>query len=209
MAENPKLESVGPGEINGLEEKFIAEKISVADHINDFHYTADSSDNFVIDMESFSHGSSDKDITTNSRIKLQRSLSRKGSQRVPEKKINSYTNANDRDSPVVGPSPRGSCTLEKPLMVAVGTIDNSSSPQVHHQITITAGNITPATDGRSIRSVLRRNSFKHSSFWVLDPKKILFLFATLSSMGTILLIYLTLSISKYSTDENGIDWHQQ
>lgn len=207
MAENPKLESAGPGEVNGSEEKFIAEKISVSDRINGFHYSADTSDSFVIDMESFSHGGGDKDITPNSRIKLQRNLSRKATQRGPEKKISSNSNANDRDSRVVGPSPRGSCTPEKPPTVALGTIDNLSSPQVHHQITITAGsNISTVTDGRSI---LRRNSFKRSSTWLLDPKKILLLFATLSSMGTILLIYLTLSSSKYNTDENGLDWQQQ
>lgn len=205
MAENPKLESAGPGDVNGSEEKFIAEKISVSDRINGFHYSADTSDSFVIDMESFSQGGGDKDITPNSRIK--RNLSRKATQRGQEKKISSNSNANDRDSLVVGPSPRGSCTPDKPPTVAVGTIDNLSSPQVHHQITITAGgNISNVTDGRSI---LRRNSFKRSSIWVLDPKKILLLFATLSSMGTILLIYLTLSSSKYSTDENGLDWQQQ
>lgn len=70
----------------------------------------------------------------------------------------------------------GSCTPEKTSAVTLGTTDNSSSPQVHHQITITANNISTVTDGRS---VLRRNSFKRSSSWALDPKKILFLFATL------------------------------
>uniref|UniRef100_A0A803NZ24 Uncharacterized protein n=1 Tax=Cannabis sativa TaxID=3483 RepID=A0A803NZ24_CANSA len=96
----------------------------------------------------------------------------------------------------------GSCTPEKASGVTLGTTENSSNPQVHHQITITAGNISTVTDGRS---VLRRNSFKRSSSWAFDPKKILFFFATLSSVGTILLIYLTLSMSKYNTDDNGLD----
>jgi hypothetical protein len=69
----------------------------------------------------------------------------------------------------------GSSTPEKSALVAVGTMDNSSNPQVHHQITITTGNITTPTESRSIS---RRNSFRRSP-WVLDPKKILFLFATL------------------------------
>ncbi|GMN49808.1 hypothetical protein TIFTF001_018979 [Ficus carica] len=189
MAENPKLESAGPGDVNGSEEKFIAEKISVSDRINGFHYSADTSDSFVIDMESFSQGGGDKDITPNSRIKLRNMCVPTCVPTLPD----------------MGDS--GSCTPDKPPTVAVGTIDNLSSPQVHHQITITAGgNISNVTDGRSI---LHRNSFKRSSIWVLDPKKILLLFATLSSMGTILLIYLTLSSSKYSTDENGLDWQQQ
>lgn len=47
------------------EEKLVSEKISVSDHVNGFHYTADNSDdNFVIDMESFSNG------VDNSRIKV-------------------------------------------------------------------------------------------------------------------------------------------
>ncbi|XP_062087515.1 uncharacterized protein LOC133794321 [Humulus lupulus] len=190
MAENPKL-------AHGLEEKL--QKISVSDHLNGFHYAADKSDSFVIDMETFSNGNDKDTTTTNSRTmaKLQRSQSRKGSQR------GSITNTNERDS---GPSPRGSCTPEKASGVTLGTIDSSSNPQqVHHQITITAGNISTVTDGRS---VLRRNSFKRSSSWALDPKKILFIFATLSSVGTILLIYLTLSMSKYNSDDNGLDLQQ-
>ncbi|CAB4294115.1 unnamed protein product [Prunus armeniaca] len=51
------------------------QKISVSDHINGFHYTADKSDSFVIDMENFSHGT-DKDITPNSRVSVQTYYSR-------------------------------------------------------------------------------------------------------------------------------------
>ncbi|KAL5578954.1 hypothetical protein UlMin_011396 [Ulmus minor] len=204
MAEYPKLDSEASLEVFGLEEKMGSEKISVSDRLNGFHYSTDKSDNFVIDMESFSHAA-DKDIAPNPRIKLQRSLSRKAPQRGSEKKINSDTSANDRDSRVVGPSPRGSCTPEKPTTMAAGTTpDNSNGPQVHHQITITAGNISSVGDGKC---VARRNSFKRSS-WTLDPKRILLLFATLSSMGTILLIYMTLSINKYNGDETSVDWQQ-
>ncbi|KAB1201316.1 hypothetical protein CJ030_MR0G004291 [Morella rubra] len=95
----------------------------------------------------------------------------------------------------------GSSTLEKSAVVAVGTMDNSSNPQVHHQITVTTGNISTPTESRSIS---RRNSFRRSP-WALDPKKILFFFATLSSMGTIFLIYLTLSIRKLNENEDGLD----
>lgn len=70
----------------------------------------------------------------------------------------------------------GSSTPEKSAVVAVGTMDNSSNPQVHHQITITTGNIT--TTPTESRCISRRNSFRRAP-WVLDPKKILFLFATL------------------------------
>ena len=70
----------------------------------------------------------------------------------------------------------GSCTPEKAATLGVGTTDQGSSPQVHHQITITSGNIGTVTDGRSI---LRRNSVKRSSYRVIDPKKIVLAFATL------------------------------
>ncbi|KAG6641612.1 uncharacterized protein LOC122277621 isoform X2 [Carya illinoinensis] len=201
MADNPKLV------VCGLEENMGRQEISVSDHINGFQYSADKSDSFVIDMESLSHGGANKEITANPRITLQRSLSRKGSQRVGEKKIIPMTTAAaaDRDPALATSSPRaamvGSSTAEKSM--AVGTIDNPSSPQLHHQITITTGiNINTPTESRCIS---RRNSFRRSP-WVLDPKKILFLFATLSSMGTILLIYFTLSIAKLDAKEDGLDW---
>ncbi|KAF5474724.1 hypothetical protein F2P56_006596 [Juglans regia] len=196
MADNPKLV------VCGLEENMGRQEISVSDHITGFQYSADQSDSFVIDMESLSPGAN-KEITANSRITLQRSLSRKGSQRAGEKKIIPITTAAaaDRDPVLATSSPRGSTTPEKSM--AVGTIDNPSSPQLHHQITITTGNnINTPTESRCIS---RRNSFRRSP-WVLDPKKILFLFATLSSMGTILLIYFTLSIAKLNAKEDGLDW---
>jgi len=72
---------------------------------------------------------------------------------------------------LIGPS-----TPEKAAVVTVGTTDHSSSPQLHHQITITTGNMNATPESRCIR----RNSFKRSSpSWVLDPKRVLFFFATL------------------------------
>lgn len=205
MAEIPTLDLALNDEVYGLEEKMGTQKISVSDHINGFHYTADKSDGFVIDMESFNHGITDRDVTANSRISLQRNISRKWSQRVGEKKISSNGNSNDRDvlaSAVT--SPKGPITPEEPAVVA-GTADHPGNPQVHHQITITAANIGTTTDGRC---VVRRNSFRRSSSWAVDPKRVLFFFATLSSIGTILLIYFTLTIGKYNIEDNSLDWQQ-
>ncbi|CAK7350979.1 unnamed protein product [Dovyalis caffra] len=198
-----------------MEENMEAQKFSLLDHINGLQYTKEKSDSFVIDMESFSHGIN-KDINANSRIT--RNLSRKGSLRGGggEKKINSnlsHSNlsnlsVSDREAIVASASPRsiasprGPSTPEKAAVVTVGTPDHSSSPQVHHQITITTGNINGTPEGRCIR----RNSFKRSSpSWVLDPKRILFFFATLSSLGTMLLIYLTLSIGKLNAVDHSLD----
>ncbi|PPS18386.1 hypothetical protein GOBAR_AA02187 [Gossypium barbadense] len=97
----------------------------------------------------------------------------------------------------------GSSMPEKPRTVVAGSTDPATNQQVHHQITITTGNIAAATESRFS---LRRNSFRrYPPPWLLDPKRILMLFATLSSMGTILLIYFTLSISKMNGDETGLD----
>ncbi|XP_022777396.1 uncharacterized protein LOC111318794 isoform X2 [Durio zibethinus] len=211
MTENRKLDSASSYDGCGSEEKTSSQKISVSDHINGFQYTNYKPDSFVIDMESFSHGGTSKEINPNSRITLQRSLSRKGSQRGDKKIItpncvnsNSSSTLDDRDSvAATNPSYRGSSTLEKPTAVAVGSTDYASNPQVHHQITITTGNIAAATDSRFS---LRRNSFRRSPPpWLLDPRRILMFFATLSSMGTILLIYFTLSVSKMNGDENALD----
>ncbi|XWS15611.1 hypothetical protein CRYUN_Cryun34aG0016100 [Craigia yunnanensis] len=209
ITENPKLDLASSYEGHGSEEKISTQKISVSDHINGFQYTTDKSDSFVIDMESFSRGGANKETNPNSRIT--RSLSRKGSQRGDKKIItpnctnsNSSSTLDDRDSFVATAfSPRGSSTPEKPTAVAVGSIDHASNPPVHHQITITTGNSTSATESRFS---LRRNSSRRSPTpWLLDPKKILLFFATLSSMGTILLIYFTLSSSKMNGDGNALD----
>ncbi|KAK6268952.1 hypothetical protein QUC31_013112 [Theobroma cacao] len=210
MAENPKLDLASSHEARGSEEKMSTQKISVSDHLNGFQYTTDKSDSFVIDMESFSHGGANKEINPNSRITLQRNLSRKGSQRGDKKMITpSYTNpnssssVNDRDSFAATSSPKGSSTPEKPTAVVVGSTDHASNPQIHHQITITTGSSTAAPESRFS---LRRNSFRRSHpQWQLNPKRILFFFATLSSLGTILLIYFTLSISKMNGEENALD----
>ncbi|KAE8655565.1 Detected protein of unknown function [Hibiscus syriacus] len=139
LTENPKLDSSSSNEIS-------IQNISVSDHNNGFQYTTDNkTDSFVLDLEGFSHGGSNKEITQNSRFT--KSLSRKGSQRGGDKKIISFncTNSNcksslnDKDA-FVATSPRGSSTAEKPVTAAVGSTDMANNPQARHQITITTGN---------------------------------------------------------------------
>ncbi|XP_031251261.1 uncharacterized protein LOC116109175 isoform X2 [Pistacia vera] len=157
MADNPKLV---------MEESTVPEKTSLSDTLNRFQYsTAKKSDSFVVDMETFNEGA-DKEISANSRITLQRNHSKRGVQRG-EKKTNSNNNyANDT---IIASSPRGSSMPEKPTVVAT---DYPINPQVHHQITITTGNIITTTPD-SGRCAVRRNSFKRSSsLWVLDPKRV-------------------------------------
>ncbi|KAJ0510155.1 hypothetical protein HanIR_Chr11g0537461 [Helianthus annuus] len=76
-----------------------------------------------------------------------------------------------------------------------GTIE----PQSHHQISITT--TVAAATGTPMKSIpiaKRSSSFKHTS--IINPSRILFFFATMSSIGTIMLIYFTLSMAKHNKD---------
>ncbi|CAN0852476.1 hypothetical protein LINGRAHAP2_LOCUS5328 [Linum grandiflorum] len=190
--DNPKMEQ---------ETMSTTQKISVVDHINGFQYSPERSspsDNFVIDMmEDLSHN---KDSYPSSRITLQRSLSRKGLIRGSEKKavVESVVAASACSSPRSGAALVGSSSTPEKGIAAVG--------QGNHQITITSvagGNIkaTAAAGSEQGRCTPRRNSFKRcQASWLLDPRKVVIFFATLSSMGTLLLIYFTLSIGKVQSE---------
>ncbi|KAE8733197.1 Detected protein of unknown function [Hibiscus syriacus] len=174
MTENAKLES---------------EENSVSDHIN-----ADTPDSFVIDMESFV---SNKENNPNSRFP--RSISRKGLLRGDKKNVNNSNStsiaSDHRDSFVSSSSTPGG----SPENLTAVTEESGVHPS-NRQISFTSNNISAATESRLMMS-LRRNSMKRSPPpWLLDPKRILLFFATLSSVGTILLIYFTLSISGTNTD---------
>ncbi|KAE8686237.1 Detected protein of confused Function [Hibiscus syriacus] len=191
MKENQKLDSASSYEDSMSEEKISTQKISVLDHTNGFQYTTtDKSDSFVIDMESFSHGGFNDEINPNPRIT--RNLSRKGSQRDNKKTT----------APGPSSSPKGSCMPQKPTVVVAGTTDPATNQQVHHQITITTGSIAAATESRF--SLKRNGCRRPPTPWLLDPKRVLMLFATLSSIGSILLIFFTLSMSKTNGDESGL-----
>ncbi|CAK9327346.1 unnamed protein product [Citrullus colocynthis] len=200
--ENPKLNPASLREVNQLEETKNSQKISVCSQPNGVHYSTNS-DSFVIDMNGFSNGGT-KEPTTNPRITLQRNLSRKGSQRGGDKMIASNSAPMDRDSssPTVAV---GATMAERAagsaVAVAVGSQqDHLGVPQVHHQITITTGNTAAPVE----RAILRRNSFRRPpSSWLLDPKKVLLLFATVSCVGSMVLIYFTLAIGK--PEERGFD----
>ncbi|MED6126151.1 hypothetical protein PIB30_075593 [Stylosanthes scabra] len=211
MEDIPKLDSSPPSSTLESEEKKMeggAQRISVSDHINAYQCTAEKADSFVIDMDSFS-SPINKD-TSNINPRITRNLSRKGSQRVGERKVNGNVSLHERDTVPTTSSPKaamaGCNTLEK--STAVGSTNQSTnSPQSHHQITINASNMcsTPTTESKS---ATRRNSFRRSSSWLLDPKRVLLIFATLSSMGTLLLIFFTIAISKQNTDEYMADLQQ-
>ncbi|TKY51095.1 hypothetical protein E2542_SST22610 [Spatholobus suberectus] len=214
MEEIPELNLGGSSSCEALESEqknMGAQRISVSDHVNVYQYSAKEADSFVIDMDSISSGINKDSTNANSRLTLQRSLSRKGSQRGGDRKVNGNVTLHDRDTAPTTYSPKaalaGSCTAEKSAVLAVGSTHHSTNTQVHHQIAITASNMCSSTPTES-KCVTRRNSFKRSSSWLLDPKRVLLFFATLSSMGTMLLIYFTLTISKQNADEYEGDWQQ-
>ncbi|KAL1560134.1 hypothetical protein AAHA92_10391 [Salvia divinorum] len=202
MTEIPKLD-MGSDHLvtNCLTGKFVENQIiSVVDHVNGLHHSTTKSDSFVVDMERFSHLiEKEKDTNSaNSRITLQRNISRKGPMRTAERKVSS----NERDASMLATSPIATFTLEKQALVVAGAQDHSlTTPYLHHQITITNGCITSSAETKG--GATKRFSFRHSSqTWTINPRRILFFFATISCMGTILLIYFTLSMGKLNGDGN-------
>ncbi|KAI7730546.1 hypothetical protein M8C21_017723 [Ambrosia artemisiifolia] len=151
------------------------------------------SDSFQVDMEPFLH-LTNKDYKFNSRSNLARSLSKKGEEK--KKMMSDPSIDNERDS-IFSLKATGNM-LETSTPVSIGTIE----PQTHHQISIITTSTATDTGTPSTKSRLvgkRSSSFKQTS--IINPTRIVFFFATLSSMGTILLIYFTLSMAKYNGDK--------
>ncbi|KAH0778143.1 hypothetical protein KY290_004570 [Solanum tuberosum] len=159
------------------------------------------SESFVVDMEHISHHLVEKEINANSRITLQRNHSRKG----PLKKQN-FNDVNEKDTNLMAISPKGASMHEKSMVIT----SDHSTPHVHNQNTSVVATssgaatttTTTAIDGKV--AVSKRFNFRRSSSsspWTIDPKRILIFFATLSSMGTILLIYFTLSMTKLNGED--------
>ncbi|XP_023544500.1 uncharacterized protein LOC111804055 isoform X2 [Cucurbita pepo subsp. pepo] len=171
LAENPKS-VITCDEENGSEEAV------VSDQTNRFQYKT-KLDSFIIDMDSFSNSSSNE-ISRNFRII--RNFSRKGMLRGGNKMGQGHGDGDDTGgdsiSPLGGVVGGGSSTVEKQ---AVG---------MGEEVGGVGGNVG------SGRASFRRNSLKRcpqSWRWYLDPRMVFLLCATLSCVGTVLLIYLTFS----------------
>ncbi|CAA0825148.1 Unknown protein [Striga hermonthica] len=127
----------------------------------------------------------EKEDSSNSRIKLQKNLSQKrssssstSSNSVSEAKINLATSATA--------TLHGNGIPEKTRLHGLGPAKPPVSPPGSHQI------IAVSTLG-GMRLDSPHSPHAGRSF---TPRRILLCFATLSSMGTIVLIYLTLSMRK-------------
>ncbi|CAL0320707.1 unnamed protein product [Lupinus luteus] len=162
-----------------------SEKMSVSEQINAYQYTAEESESFVVDMDSFSPRINNKDTKPNSRITLQRSLPRKGSQRGGDRKVNGNATLLDRDTVSATSSPKAALVgpnwPEKTAVAAVGSPRHSINTQLHHQITITAANICSNSNNNNTesKSLSRRYNFKRPSSWLIDPKRVVLFCATL------------------------------
>jgi len=204
MGSDTPRSSSKPGEPDNMG----TQKTSVPDQANRLQCLNFDSDSYVVDVERLSL-ITEKDITPNSRLPRNSSRKVSSQKKNMETTINPST-SNEKDIGIVAStsSPRapsaGDGRPEKPMVVTVGTTkDQPTTPHVHHQITIMTGNgnVGVRNAGERRWSDGKRFSFRRSSpSWAVDPRRILLFFATLSSMGTILLICFTLSISKQSGD---------
>ncbi|KAL5730933.1 hypothetical protein ACHQM5_003710 [Ranunculus cassubicifolius] len=157
------------------------QKIEVSNHNESSMGTAEMSDSFILDMENLSPQINKDNYSPNPRlfVKLQRNLSRKGSPRGERNKTPlAASGLADAFSNVNLSAGGGDPYTTTPTQESI----NKQSQQT---ITIMAENCS------SRKYVKNRTSF-------IDPKRVLLFFATMSSMGTIVLIYFTLSISKFS-----------
>ncbi|XP_074270042.1 uncharacterized protein LOC141593015 isoform X2 [Silene latifolia] len=194
--------------LNGVQETNSPKMVFVNHQMKVFKYgngDVGKDDFFVVDLENVSNGvineriSPSNVISPHSRTILQRNLSRKMAHREIERKFD------DKDGLSPSSSPRAAQAInkqEKSLPNTTNSINNNNLPQ--HQITIkTSDKKSILPEGRWGR----RWSFKRSPpSWFYDPKKILLFFATMSSMGTMLLIYFTLSINKRGMKGVVLDW---
>ncbi|KGN49136.1 uncharacterized protein LOC105435952 [Cucumis sativus] len=178
---------ITPAEVNSGLEKSV-----ISDETNRFQYNT-KSDSFIIDMDNLSN----KEISHNSRIS--RNFSRKGMLRGGNKIGQDNGDGDEAGGESISPiGGGGSSTLEKQAVVGreelvVGALSHE-----------TAISSTQRSSGAEKLS-MRRNSFKRSTqpcSWYLDPRKIFLFCATLSCVGTMLLIYLTFSSGLLKVEES-------
>ncbi|KAL3740654.1 hypothetical protein ACJRO7_021862 [Eucalyptus globulus] len=166
-----------------------------------------TSENFVVNMESLSNIAM-KESAKSSWIMT--GATRKSFKCGAEKKTNASANANAHDHKTDAEKAEAIIisTAERPNMEAGGmTAEHSNDTRANHQNTITTTISGVVNDGKCTiaggKCIVRRSGSRRTSLsWILEPKRIFIFFATLSSMGTILLIYFTLSITKPQPDGN-------
>lgn len=115
LAQIPELDLVSSSceALESEQMKIGSQRILVSDHINAYQYSSEKVDSFVIDMDSFSSTINKDIINANSRTTLQRSLSRKGSQRGGDRNVSGNVTLQDKDIVPTTCSPKGTISLPK------------------------------------------------------------------------------------------------
>ncbi|XP_023517777.1 uncharacterized protein LOC111781429 isoform X3 [Cucurbita pepo subsp. pepo] len=162
-------------------------------------------------MDSFS-SSTTKEISQSSSIS--RNFSRKGTLRGGNKIGQDHGAAADDTeqsmSPIGGVVLGAASTLEKQAVVmGLGSREElggggNGSGALSHEIAKSTGHGCGGTERLSVR----RSSFKRSSqacSWYLDPRKIFMLCATLSCLGTMVLIYFAFSSGMLNGGESELE----
>ncbi|KAI3986613.1 hypothetical protein MKX01_014151 [Papaver californicum] len=167
----------------------------------------------------------DINTTPNSNTNFQRSLSRKvSSQRGVDNGGNGGGAENDSSNKEVGFVNGDQCVsanklmstfVDLPQVVTASNVGGSveTTQNVINVNTNQKGQqmvrVAAAESNNNSKLMKKRSHSKHHNQlksasqprnWMMDPRRILFFFASLSSMGTIILIYFTLSIGKFSGD---------
>ncbi|KAJ3689213.1 hypothetical protein LUZ61_018377 [Rhynchospora tenuis] len=142
--------------------------------------TMDKSGSLVLDIEGLAHAS---DKCCSGSPKVMRALSRKGSNRMERRGGEEYETEDGSKKLVVKVVPSQQEQLKLPL------VQNKSS--IPSSCTTTAPALTELGDARYKR---------FHRLAPINPRKIVLFFATVSSLGTMILIYFTLAINRRSGD---------
>ncbi|XP_052180668.1 uncharacterized protein LOC127793918 isoform X2 [Diospyros lotus] len=183
-----------------------AQKISVSHQPNGLNFTNFKPDPCIVDVECLSR-LPDHDATANSRITLQRSLSRKLSQPPGSEKDGGVIPSSSPKE--IAAAVGGAKSPGNDMRATVRTADRPMNAQVHHHIIITTGNAGPiAAENRpGTGSSAKKSSFRRSlPFWAIHFRRIPLYLAALSIAGTLVLIYFTLSVAKHGGDDSALNW---
>ncbi|KAK9117932.1 hypothetical protein Scep_016025 [Stephania cephalantha] len=140
--------------------------------------TMDKSGNVILDVESLAQS---LDMNSGS-PKMTRVLSRKGSYRLE----------------------RRCCPDEDEIDEASRKLLLKMNSHLEPLITTkTLSTVAPAINGPALVEAVDGRCKRFNRFMSLNPRKILLLFATMSSMGTMILIYFTLAINRKTLSVEG------
>lgn len=198
MAEIPKTVSVSClgvlSEVSAYAGESVLTNIAVWEQNEVSFGKTDLSDSFLVDIENLSPNTIIDKPSASSviSVKLQRNLSRKGSPRGERNRSTLVASSGLTDGSTKGIATEQGCDDDKSTTEPMATLGMKETLNRQTQQAIIMAAENRSNSGKYLK---RRTSF-------IDPKRVLFFFATLSSMGTMVLIYYTLSVRKFSGDNS-------